>query len=86
MSFLEQKKKILEQQQELQRQKQQNKNNNFSYSSLPQFNRPQTAAPPHVQPQSQKSQSSYPPVYYPTTPSRYSFNQWFASLNSSYNI
>jgi len=38
MSFLEQKKKILEQQQEMERQKQQNKYT--GYSPFPQFNRP----------------------------------------------
>lgn len=79
MSFLEQKKRILERQQEIERQKQQHKTYyGSSYSQKPQFNRPQSAAPPQVQPQQQFS--SYPPAIYPN--SRYSFNQWSGSTET----
>lgn len=63
MSFLEQKKKILEQQQEIQRQNQQ-KNPNIGYSPMPQFNRPQNFASTQARP-TQPAPSSYPPAYYP---------------------
>lgn len=66
MSFLEQKKRILEQQQEIQRQKQQNKTYyGAAYSQKPQFNRPQSAAP--------QQSPSYPPTYYSQPP--YTFDQ-----------
>jgi hypothetical protein len=69
MSFLEQKKRILERQAEIERQKQQHKTYyGSSYSQKPQFNRPPSTAPPQ-----QQQFSSYPPAVYPN--SRYSFNQ-----------
>lgn len=71
MSFLEQKKKILAEQQEIQRQKQQNKTY-FGYNPKPHFNRPQNYAPPPRAQPSQPSQSSYPPAFPPD--SRFSSN------------
>lgn len=55
MSFLEQKKRILEQQQANERQKQQNY---VGWSPKPQFNRPAPHVPQHA--------PRYPPTYYPT--------------------
>ncbi|CRK96116.1 CLUMA_CG009547, isoform D [Clunio marinus] len=58
MSFMEQKKRILAEQEEIKRQKQQNKSY-FGYSPKPQFNRPPTAsAPPQQSPN-----SSFPPAF-----------------------
>lgn len=79
MSFLEQKKRILERQQEIERQKQQHKTYyGSSYSQKPQFNRPPSTGPPPMQAPQQQF-SSYPPAVYPT--SRYSFNQWRDPFN-----
>lgn len=75
-SFMEQKKKILEQQAEIQRQKQQQSKNYFGYSPKPQFNAPQnfstspqaSSSSPSMQNFKKSSASTYPPAYYPPPP------------------